>query len=99
MDIRVFLKLPTLPKVCSLPVMGLVYVSGVLSKKKSEVLDDNSVPAIFCLTKEFPKNTKENMPYDRFCSHFIQEGQMNLILSPDCCIFIAVSNDTHIADI
>ena len=54
------------------------------------------VLAIFHLTKDFPKYTKENMPSDHFCCNFLQEGQINLIPSPDCCIFIAVSEDTHI---
>ena len=30
-----------------------------------------------------------------FCSHLRQEGQIDLIPSPDCCIFIAVSKNTH----
>ena len=36
------------------------------------------------------------MPSDHFCSHFQQEGRINLIPSPECFIFIAVSGDTHI---
>ena len=42
------------------------------------------------------KNRKENMPSDEFCSHFSQDGRLDLIPSPDCYIFIAVSEDTHI---
>ena len=53
-------------------------------------------PSIFVNTKEFQKNTKENMPSKTFCSHFSQDGQINLIPSPDCYIFIALSIDTHI---
>ena len=36
------------------------------------------------------------MASDQFCSHFLQEGQIDLIPRPDCCIYIAVSGDTHI---
>jgi hypothetical protein len=57
------------------------------------------VPAIFVFTKEFPKNTKEKMPSSYFYSHFLQGGRINLIPSQDCCIFIAVSGDTHIVAI
>ena len=57
------------------------------------------VPTIFRFTNEFPQNTKDIMPSDYFWSHFLQEDQFNLIPSPDCCIFIAVSNVTHIDDI
>ena len=38
----------------------------------------------------------------RFCNRtifaliFLQEGQINSVPSPECCIFIAVSEDTHI---
>ena len=53
------------------------------------------VPAIFHLTKEFPKNTEENMPYDHFCSHLMQDSQIDLPFSPDCHIFIGVSENTH----
>ena len=52
---------------------------------------------LFCLEyKDFLKYTKENMPSDHFGCNFLQEGQINLIPSPDCCIFIAVSEDTYI---
>jgi hypothetical protein len=53
------------------------------------------VPAIFVFTKEFPKNTKEKLPSSHFCTHFFHRGRINLIPSPDCCIFTAVSGDTH----
>jgi hypothetical protein len=56
-------------------------------------------PPIFVNTKEFPKNTKENWPSNHFCSHFLQVGPINLIPSSECCIFIAVSVDTHIGHI
>jgi hypothetical protein len=56
------------------------------------------LPPFLAYTKEIPKNTKENMPSDHFCSHFSQEAQINLIPSPDCCIFIAFSKDTHIGN-
>ena len=36
------------------------------------------------------------MPSDHFRSHFWQEGLINIIPSPDCCICLAVSGDTHI---
>ena len=54
------------------------------------------VPAIFRLTKDFLKYTKENMPSHHFCCNFLQEGQINLIPLPDCCIFIAVSEDSNL---
>ena len=38
----------------------------------------------------------ENMASDNFCSHFLQKGRIDLIYLPDCCIFIAVSINTHI---
>ena len=48
-------------------------------------------------TKEFQKNTKENIPVTAFCSHSSQEGPINSISSPDCCICNTLSRDTHIA--
>ena len=53
-------------------------------------------PSIFVNTKEFQKNTKENMPSKTFCSHFSQDGLINLIPSPDCYIFKALSIDTYV---
>ena len=55
-----------------------------------------AVPPFFAFTKEIPKNTKENIPSDHCCSHVLMEGRISLIPSPDCCIFIAVSKNTHI---
>ena len=52
--------------------------------------------AIFVNTTEFQKNTKENMPSNTFCSHFSQDGPINIIPSPDCYFFITLSIDTHI---
>ena len=52
--------------------------------------------AILYIQRNGRKNTKENMPSDHFCSHFYWEGRINLIPSPEFCIFIAVSGDTHI---
>ena len=37
------------------------------------------------------KNTKENLSSDHNCYNFLQEGPINSISLPDCCIFIAVS--------
>ena len=69
-------------------------------KKSGNVLSNIlEVPAIFVFTKEFPKNTKEKMPSNHFCSHFLQGGRINLIPLPDCYICIAVSGDTHIVAI
>ena len=48
-----------------------------------------------CLQRKFLKNTRENNVSDYFCSHLRQEGLINLIRSPDCCIFIAVSKNTY----
>ena len=48
-----------------------------------------------CLQRKFPKNTKENISSDYFWSHLQQESPINSIPSPDCCIFIAVSENTH----
>ena len=53
------------------------------------------LPPFFAFTKEFLKNTKENMPPDHFCSHLRQDGQIDLPSSPDCQICIAVSKNTH----
>ena len=53
-------------------------------------------PSIFVNTKEFQKNTKENMPLETFCSHFSKDGPINLIPSSDCYICIALSIDSHI---
>ena len=53
-------------------------------------------PAIFVNTKDFRKNTKENMASICFRSHFLQDAPINLILSPDCYICTALSIDTHI---
>ena len=52
-------------------------------------------PPFFAFTKEFLKNTKENMPPDHFCSHLRQDGQIDLPSSPDCHIFSAVYENTH----
>ena len=41
-------------------------------------------------TKEIRKNTKENKPSDHFCSHFLQEGRIDLIPWLDCCIFFCL---------
>jgi hypothetical protein len=56
-------------------------------------------PPFFAFTKEFLKNTKENMALDHFCSHLRQDGQIDLPSSPDCHIFSAVSKNTNIAHI
>jgi hypothetical protein len=53
------------------------------------------VPPLFAFTKEIHKDTKENIPLDHFSSHLRQEGQIDLIPSPDCCIFIALSENTN----
>ena len=53
----------------------------------------------FAFTKEFLKNTKENMPPEYLCSHLRQDGQIDLPSSPDCHIFIAISEKTHVAHI
>jgi hypothetical protein len=73
--------------------VGIIQPQKKFGNVLSKILE---VPAIFVFTKEFPKNTKEKMPSSHFCSHFLQGGRINLIPSPDCCIFIAVSGDTHI---
>ena len=48
-------------------------------------------PPLFAFIKEFLKNTNENMPLDHFCSQLRQDGQIDLPSSPDCHIFIAIS--------
>ena len=50
-----------------------------------------AMPQFFVFTNESPKNTKEN-----FCSNFLMEGWTSITPSPDCCICIAFSKDTHI---
>jgi hypothetical protein len=50
---------------------------------------------LLVFTKEIFKNTKENMPPDRFCYHLRQDGQIDLPSSPDCHIYSAVSENTH----
>ena len=52
-------------------------------------------------TKEILKNTKENLSSNHFCSHFLQEGPINLIPSLKCCIctaFSRISEKTVIVD-
>ena len=39
-------------------------------------------PSIFAFTKEIPKNTKENLPSNHFCSHLRQDDQIDLPFSP-----------------
>ena len=56
-------------------------------------------PPIFVNTKEFLKNTKENLRSDNICSHFLQEVPIDLIPPSECCIFITLSIDTHIGHI
>ena len=56
-------------------------------------------PSIFAFTKEFPKNTNEKLPSDHFCSPLRQDDQIDLPSSPDCQIFIAVFENTHIINI
>ena len=55
------------------------------NKKRIMSKDSNLCPirAILVNTKEFQKNTKENMPTNTFCSHSSQEGLINSISSPD----------------
>jgi hypothetical protein len=55
-----------------------------------------AVPPFFAFTKEIPKYTKENILSDHFHSHFLLEGRITLIPSPDCFICIAVSKNTRI---
>ena len=50
---------------------------------------------IFCLQRNSQKNTKENLPPDHFCSHLRQDGQIDILSSPDCHIFIGVSENSH----
>jgi hypothetical protein len=52
-------------------------------------------PPLFAFTKEFLKNTEENMPPDHFCAHLRQDGQIDLPSSPDCHIFIAISKHLY----
>ena len=52
-------------------------------------------PPIFVNTKEFLRNTKENLPLNNFRSHFLQQDPIGLIPSSECCIFIALSINTH----
>jgi hypothetical protein len=54
------------------------------------------LPPIFVNTKEFSKNTKENLVSDNFCSHLLQEGRIDFIPLSECCICIALSIDTNI---
>jgi hypothetical protein len=39
------------------------------------------------------------MPQDHCCSHLRQDGQIDLLSSPDYHIFIAVSKNIHFANI
>jgi hypothetical protein len=55
-------------------------------------------PPLFAFTKEFLKNTKENLPPDHFCANLRQDGQIDLPSSPDCLIFIVVSKNTLAPD-
>ena len=52
-------------------------------------------PVIF--KGKYEKYTKKNMPVERFGSHFLQNGLINLIYLPVCHIFNALSVDTHIS--
>jgi hypothetical protein len=52
-------------------------------------------PPFYAFTKEFLKNTKENIPTNHFCSHLRKDGQIDLPSSPDCHICIAVSKKKH----
>ena len=73
-----------------------VSICQELPKKKSEFFElFLAWPSIFAFTKEFLKNTNENLPSDQFCSHLRQDGQIDLPSSPDCHIFSAVSENTH----
>jgi hypothetical protein len=45
------------------------------------------------------RNAPQKMPPDHFCSHLRQDGQIDLLSSPDCHLFIAVSEKTHNAHI
>ena len=53
-------------------------------------------PPFFGLTKEFSKIKEENMGSYHLSPHFLQEGPINLIPSPDCYICNACSIDTAI---
>ena len=50
----------------------------------------------FHYTKEISKCTKENMQAQRFGSHFLHIGLINIFSWPICHIFNDVSLDTHI---
>ena len=76
--------------------VGIIKPHKKIGNVLSKILE---VPAIFVFTKEFPKNTKEKRPSFYFCFNFLQEVKIILIPSPDCCIFIADSGDTHIVAI
>jgi hypothetical protein len=74
-----------------------IYIWGAAKKKLGDFWSFRMVwPPYFAFTKEFLKNTKENMASDHFFFYFSQEGPIDLIPSPDCCIFTACSIDTHI---
>ena len=76
--------------------VGIIKPQKKFCNVLSKILE---VPAIFVFTKEFRKNTKEKMPSFHFCFNFLQDVKIILIPSPDCCIFIAYSGDTHIVAI
>ena len=52
--------------------------------------------ANFILRGKSEKYTKENMSVERFGSHFLENGLINLISLQLCHIFNALSVDTHI---
>ena len=58
---------------------GWTYTSEATHKNQNYLSIIQKWPCVIVFTIELQKNTKENMPSDHFCSHFLQDGQFVLL--------------------
>ena len=72
MEIRLFHKSLTLDAIGDNKILTAYRLYEAIRRRKIGIKNQ-----IFVNTKEYPKNTKENMPSKTFCSHLSQEGPIN----------------------
>ena len=68
----------SLPGFCP-KLLDRTYTSKATQKNQIYVCIFQKWPCVFVFSKEFQKNTKENMPLETFCPHFSYDGPINLI--------------------
>ena len=91
---RVLLKFETMTGFFFLP-FWVWYMSQEFSAKKIEVWGENFGSAsYFCVFQRYFRKIQKKIWH--ICSHFHQEGPINVIHLPDCYIFIVFWLNTHI---